>query len=211
MTDTIKNTTEYNNFIKYIKDNKEGINENQTIEIEVSEKTRIDTVELTIQTIMLLKKASKKEIIESKKLANNSLNIHAYSKTRIELAFRIAGSNVISKLLKTCKDKESIEKKLLKACNGDKLSQTSINTYKNKNTVNDEGSIVKKEKKSKVQSDKETTPNEKKEKKLDISKMNRDELISQISIRQMEIELMKVQLNKLNQESEDVKSVIQKA
>ena len=211
MANTIKNTTEYNNFIKYIKDNKEGINENQTIEIEVSEKTRIDTVELTIQTIMLLKKASKKEIIESKKLANNSLNIHAYSKTRIELAFRIAGSNVISKLLKTCKDKESIEKKLLKACNGDKLSQTSINTYKNKNTVNDEGSIVKKEKKSKVQSDKETTPNEKKEKKLDISKMNRDELISQISIRQMEIELMKVQLNKLNQESEDVKSVIQKA
>ena len=48
MTNTIKNTTEYNNFIKYIKDNKEGINENQTIEIEVSEKTRIDTVELTI-------------------------------------------------------------------------------------------------------------------------------------------------------------------
>ena len=76
---------------------------------------------------------------------------------------------------------------------------------KNKNTINDKGSIVKKEKKSKVQSDKETLPNEKNEKKLDISKMNRDELISQISIRQMEIELMKVQLNKLNQESEDVK------
>ena len=188
MANTIKNTTEYNNFIKYIKDNKEGINENQTIEIEVSEKTRIDTVELTIQTIMLLKKASKKEIIESKKLANNSLNIHAYSKTRIELAFRIAGSNVISKLLKTCKDKESIEKKLLKACNGDKLSQTSINTYKNKNTVNDKGSIVKKEKKEKVTSKKEVQP-----KKLDpktfIKKLSNEKLQELSDLVNQEIEL----------------------
>ena len=188
MTNTIKNTTEYNNFIKYIKDNKEGINENQTIEIEVSEKTRIDTVELTIQTIMLLKKASKKEIIESKKLANNSLNIHAYSKTRIELAFRIAGSNVISKLLKTCKDKESIEKKLLKVCNGGKLSQTSINTYKNKNTVNDKGSIVKKEKKAKVTSKKEVQP-----KKLDdksfIKKLSNEKLQELSDLVNQEIEL----------------------
>ena len=188
MANTIKNTTEYNNFIKYIKDNKEGINENQTIEIEVSEKTRIDTVELTVQTIMLLKKASKKEIIESKKLANNSLNIHAYSKTRIELAFRIAGSNVISKLLKTCKDKESIEKKLLKVCNGGKLSQTSINTYKNKNTVNDKGSIVKKEKKAKVTSKKEVQP-----KKLDpktfIKKLSNEKLQELSDLVNQEIEL----------------------
>ena len=188
MTNTIKNTTEYNNFIKYIKDNKKGINENQTIEIEVSEKTRIDTVELTIQTIMLLKGASKKEIIESKKLANNSLNIHAYSKTRIELSFRIAGSNVISKLLKTCKDKESIEKKLLKVCNGDKLSQTSINTYKNKNTVNDKGSIVKKEKKEKVTSKKEVQP-----KKLDaktfIKKLSNEKLQELSDLVNQEIEL----------------------
>ena len=188
MTNTIKNTTEYNNFIKYIKDNKKGINENQTIEIEVSEKTRIDTVELTIQTIMLLKKASKKEIIESKKLANNSLNIHAYSKTRIELAFRIAGSNVISKLLKTCISKESIEKKLLKVCNTDKLSQTSINTYKNKNTVNDKGSIVKKEKKAKVTSKKEVQP-----KKLDdksfIKKLSNEKLQELSDLVNQEIEL----------------------
>ena len=188
MTNTIKNTTEYNNFIKYIKDNKEGINENQTIEIEVSEKTRIDTVELTIQTIMLLKKASKKEIIESKKLANNSLNIHAYSKTRIELAFRIAGSNVISKLLNTCINKESIEKKLLKVCNADKLSQTSINTYKNKNTVNDKGSIVKKEKKAKVTSKKEVQP-----KKLDdksfIKKLSNEKLQELSDLVNQEIEL----------------------
>jgi hypothetical protein len=188
MTNTIKNTTEYNNFIKYIKDNKEGINENQTIEIEVSEKTRIDTVELTIQTIMLLKKASKKEIIESKKLANNSLNIHAYSKTRIELAFRIAGSNVISSLLNTCISKESIEKKLLKVCNTDKLSQTSINTYKNKNTVNDKGSIVKKEKKAKVTSKKEVQP-----KKLDdksfIKKLSNEKLQELSDLVNQEIEL----------------------
>jgi len=193
MANTIKNTTEYNNFIKYIKDNKEGINENQTIEIEVSEKTRIDTVELTVQTIMLLKKASKKEIIESKKLANNSLNIHAYSKTRIELAFRIAGSNVISKLLKTCKDKESIEKKLLKVCNGGKLSQTSINTYKNKNTVNDKGSIVKKEKKDKVQSKIEKDKIEKEPKKLDpktfIKKLSNEKLQELSDLVNQEIEL----------------------
>ena len=187
MTNTIKNTTEYNNFIKYIKDNKEGINENQTIEIEVSEKTRIDTVELTIQTIMLLKKASKKEIIESKKLANNSLNIHAYSKTRIELAFRIAGSNVISRLLNTCINKESIEKKLLKVCNTDKLSQTSINTYKNKNTVS-KGSIIKKEKKAKVTSKKEVQP-----KKLDdksfIKKLSNEKLQELSDLVNQEIEL----------------------
>ena len=197
MTNIIKNTTEYNNFIKYIKDNKKGINENQTIEIEVSEKTRIDTVELTIQTIMLLKGASKKEIIESKKLANNSLNIHAYSKTRIELSFRIAGSNVISKLLKTCKDKESIEKKLLEVCNIDKLSQTSINTYKNKNTVNDKGSIVKKEKKGKVQSEKETSI-EKKEKPIDfinvIKSLNNDQL-------QMVDDIVKNEISLRGQES----------
>ena len=188
MANTLKNTTEYTNFIKYIKDNKKGINKNQTIEIEVSEKTRVDTVELTLQTILLLKGASKKEIIEAKKLANNSLNIHAYSKTRIELSFRIAGSNVISKLLKTCKDKESIEKKLLKVCNTDKLSQTSINTYKNKNTINNKGSIVKKEKKAKVISKKEKQP-----KKLDaktfIKKLSNEKLQELSDLVNQEIEL----------------------
>lgn len=188
MTTKIKNTTEYNTFIKYIKDNKKSINKNQTIEIDVSEKTRVDTVELTLQTILLLKGASKKEIIEAKKLANNSLNIHAYSKTRIELSFRIAGSTVISKLLKTCKDKESIEKKLLKVCNTDKLSQTSINTYKNKNTVNDKGSIIKKEKKAKVISKKEVQP-----KKLDaktfIKKLSNEKLQELSDLVNQEIEL----------------------
>lgn len=188
MANTIKNTTEYTNFIKYIKDNKEGINKNQTIEIEVSEKTRVDTVELTLQTILLLKGASKKEIIEAKKLANNNLNIHAYSKTRIELSFRIAGSTVISKLLDTCKDKESIENKLLKVCNTDKLSQTSINTYKNKNTINDKGSIVKKEKKTKVIAKKEVPP-----KKLDpktfIKKLSNEKLQELSDLVNQEIEL----------------------
>ena len=83
---------------------------------------------------------------------------------------------------------------------------TSVKSFKNAHKIIDGELKVKKDlPANNVQSDKETLPNEKNEKKLDISKMNRDELISQISIRQMEIELMKVQLNKLNQESEDVK------
>ena len=200
----IKNTKQYNAYVKYINSNKDNINEIQNSEIEISEKMRVKTVDLTINTIMLNNGATKGEINKSKELANNTLNIHAYSKTRIDLAFRIAGSTVIKQLLKDCTTKESIEKKLLEVCNCDKLSQTSINTYKNKNSIDEKGNIKEKVKKNKVKSEK---PVEKKEKKLNISKMTRDELISQISMRKMEIELMQVQLNKLNQESIDVKKV----
>jgi len=125
------------------------------------------------------------------------------SETEFKEKRKVANSPVIKSIIKSNSTHQSVLRELEKL---DLHTMTSVKTFKNSHKVID-GEL--KDKKdlpaNNVQSDKETLPNEKNEKKLDISKMNRDELISQISIRQMEIELMKVQLNKLNQESEDVK------
>ena len=116
---------------------------------------------------------------------------------------KVANSPVIKSIIKSNSTHQSVLRELEKL---ELTTMTSVKSFKNAHKIIDGELKVKKDlPANNVQSDKETTPNEKNEKKLDISKMNRDELISQISIRQMEIELMKVQLNKLNQESEDIK------
>ena len=125
------------------------------------------------------------------------------SETEFKEKRKVANSPVIKSIIKSNSSHQSVLRELEKL---DLHTMTSVKSFKNSHKVIDGELKDKKDLPSnKVQSDKETLPNEKNEKKLDISKMNRDELISQISIRQMEIELMKVQLNKLNQESEDVK------
>ena len=139
---------------------------------------------------------------KEKALYMKSIIITGMNETEFKEKRKVANSPVIKSIIKANSTHQSVLRELEKL---ELTTMTSVKSFKNAHKIID-GEL--KDKKdlpaNNVQSDKET-PIEKKEKKLDISKMNRDELISQISIRQMEIELMKVQLNKLNQESEDIK------
>jgi|TARA_R110000744_G_scaffold220690_2_gene339527 hypothetical protein len=149
MTKIIKNSKSYNDFITYINNSKVSYNKLQTNEIELSNNIGKQTLDFTFQVIQFISTCKvKKEVMQAKKIALSNYNIHATSKTRVELAFRIAGSEVIKQKLKDNNNNITKLESALKKDNKE-LSQTSINKYKNARKV-DNNKIVLKDKKNKV-------------------------------------------------------------
>ena len=190
---TLKNTSAYTKFIKYVDSDYKTFNELQSSEIKLSNNIGVKTTNFTLQTILLIQGATKGEINKAKNKALNSYQVHALSKTRIDLAFRIAGSEVIKTILKDCNNIKKIKTILKKEVKED-LSQTSLNTYKNKRIV-DKGIIKIKPKKAKNKSNKEEQP-----KKLDaktfIKKLSNEKL-QELS------DLVNQEMNLRGQNSED--------
>ena len=149
MTKIIKNSKSYNDFITYINNSKVSYNKLQTNEIELSNNIGKQTLDFTFQVIQFISTCKvKKEVMQAKKIALSNYNIHATSKTRVELAFRIAGSEVIKQKLKDNNNNITKLESALKKDNKE-LSQTSLNKYKNARKV-DNNKIVLKDKKNKV-------------------------------------------------------------
>jgi len=154
-----KNVTLSNPFVKYVKfvdDSKISYNECQQREIKLSEKVDIYLTDFTLQTIEFVNTCKvKKELITAKKYAIKSYAIHGQSESRINLAFRIAGSDVIKTKLKENKgDIKAFSKSIEKELKVPFLSQTNLNKYKNERKVNNNNKIELKGKKEKVQSTK---------------------------------------------------------
>ena len=141
-------------YIKFVDNTKNPFNELQQSEIKLSNKVNNHLTEFTLQTIEFVSKCKvKKEIMTAKKYAIKYYAVHEQSESRINLAYRIAGSEVIRTKLKENKGnikefQKSIEKELEKP-----LSQTQLNKYKNERKVNN-NKIELKGKKEKVQSTK---------------------------------------------------------
>ena len=139
-------------YIKFVDNTKNPFNELQQSEIKLSNKVNNHLTEFTLQTIEFVSKCKvKKEIMTAKKYAIKYYAVHEQSESRINLAYRIAGSEVIRTKLKENKGnikefQKSIEKELEKP-----LSQTQLNKYKNERKVNN-NKIELKGKKEKVQS-----------------------------------------------------------
>ena len=153
-----KNVTLSNPFVKYVKfvdDSKISYNECQQREVKLSEKVDIYLTDFTLQTIEFVNTCKvKKELITAKKYAIKSYAIHGQSESRINLAFRIAGSDVIKTKLKENKgDIQAFSKSIEKELKVPFLSQTNLNKYKNDRKVNN-NKIELKGKKEKVQSTK---------------------------------------------------------
>ena len=166
-----KNIRLSKSFVKYmnfVDDSKNSYNEAQKREVKLSEKVDVYLTDFTLQTIEFVNKCTvKKEIMTAKKYAikegslkkSNAYAIKAYavhgqSESRINLAFRIAGSEVIRTKLKENKgDIKAFSKSIEKELKVPFLSQTNLNKYKNERKVNN-NKIELKGKKEKVQSTK---------------------------------------------------------
>jgi len=151
-----KNVTLSNPFVKYVKfvdDSKISYNECQQREIKLSEKVDIYLTDFTLKTIEFVNTCKvKKELITAKKYVIKSYAVHGQSESRINLAFRIAGSDVIKTKLKENKgDIKAFSKSIEKELKVPFLSQTNLNKYKNDRKVNN-NKIELKGKKEKVQS-----------------------------------------------------------
>jgi hypothetical protein len=154
-----KNVTLSNPFVKYVKfvdDSKISYNECQQREIKLSEKVDIYLTDFTLKTIEFVNTCKvKKELITAKKYVIKSYAVHGQSESRINLAFRIAGSDVIKTKLKENKgDIKAFSKSIEKELKVPFLSQTNLNKYKNERKVNNNNKIELKGKKEKVQSTK---------------------------------------------------------
>ena len=151
-----KNVKLSNSFVKYVKfvdSSRISYNECQQREVKLSEKVDIYLTDFTLQTIEFVNTCKvKKELITAKKYAIKSYAIHGQSESRINLAFRIAGSDVIKTKLKENKgDIQAFSKSIEKELKVPFLSQTNLNKYKNERKVNN-NKIELKGKKEKVQS-----------------------------------------------------------
>jgi len=151
-----KNVKLSNSFVKYVKfvdSSRISYNECQQREVKLSEKVDIYLTDFTLQTIEFVNTCKvKKELITAKKYAIKSYAIHGQSESRINLAFRIAGSDVIKTKLKENKgDIQAFSKSIEKELKVPFLSQTNLNKYKNDRKVNN-NKIELKGKKEKVQS-----------------------------------------------------------
>jgi hypothetical protein len=151
-----KNVKLSNSFVKYVKfvdSSRISYNECQQREVKLSEKVDIYLTDFTLQTIEFVNTCKvKKELITAKKYAIKSYAIHGQSESRINLAFRIAGSDVIKTKLKENKgDIKAFSKSIEKELKVPFLSQTNLNKYKNDRKVNN-NKIELKGKKEKVQS-----------------------------------------------------------
>ena len=147
---TIRLSKPYVEYIDFVNDTKNSYNELQQKEIKLSEKVDTHLTEFTLKTIKFVNTCKvKKEITNGKEYAKKYFAIHGQSESRIDLAFRIAGSEVIRTKLKENKGNikefsKAIEKELKKP-----LSQTQLNKYKNERKVNN-NKIELKPKKEKV-------------------------------------------------------------
>mgnify|MGYP003135330769 CR=1 FL=1 len=153
-----KNVNLSNSFVKYVKfvdAYKNSFNEAQKREVKISEKVDVYLTDFTLQTIEFVNKCTvKKEIMTAKKYAIKAYAVHGQSESRINLAFRIAGSEVIRTKLKENKgDIKAFSKSIEKELKVPFLSQTNLNKYKNERKVNN-NKIELKGKKEKVQSTK---------------------------------------------------------
>jgi len=153
-----KNVNLSNSFVKYVKfvdAYKNSFNEAQKREVKISEKVDVYLTDFTLQTIEFVNKCTvKKEIITAKKYAIKAYAVHGQSESRINLAFRIAGSEVIRTKLKENKgDIKAFSKSIEKELKVPFLSQTNLNKYKNERKVNN-NKVELKGKKEKVQSTK---------------------------------------------------------
>ena len=142
-------------YVKFVDDSKISYNECQQREIKLSEKVDVYLTDFTLQTIEFVNKCTvKKEIMTAKKYAIKAYAVHGQSESRINLAFRIAGSEVIRTKLKENKgDIKAFSKSIEKELKVPFLSQTQLNKYKNERKVNN-NEIELKGKKEKVQSTK---------------------------------------------------------
>ena len=153
-----KNIRLSKSFVKYmnfVDDSKNSYNEAQKREVKLSEKVDVYLTDFTLQTIEFVNKCTvKKEIMTAKKYAIKAYAVHGQSESRINLAFRIAGSEVIRTKLKENKgDIKAFSKSIEKELKVPFLSQTNLNKYKNERKVNN-NKIELKGKKEKVQSTK---------------------------------------------------------
>ncbi len=153
-----KNIKLSNCFVKYVKfvdAYKNSFNEAQKREVKISEKVDVYLTDFTLQTIEFVNKCTvKKEIMTAKKYAIKAYAVHGQSESRINLAFRIAGSEVIRTKLKENKgDIKAFSKSIEKELKVPFLSQTNLNKYKNERKVNN-NKVELKGKKEKVQSTK---------------------------------------------------------
>ena len=154
-----KNVKLSNSFVKYVKfvdSSRISYNECQQREVKLSEKVDIYLTDFTLQTIEFVNTCKvKKELITAKKYVIKSYAVHGQSESRINLAFRIAGSDVIKTKLKENKgDIKAFSKSIEKELKVPFLSQTNLNKYKNERKVNNNNKIELKGKKEKVQSTK---------------------------------------------------------
>jgi len=142
-------------YMNYVDAYKNSFNEAQKREVKISEKVDVYLTDFTLQTIEFVNKCTvKKEIMTAKKYAIKAYAVHGQSESRINLAFRIAGSEVIRTKLKENKgDIKAFSKSIEKELKVPFLSQTNLNKYKNERKVNN-NKIELKGKKEKVQSTK---------------------------------------------------------
>ena len=140
-------------YMNYVDAYKNSFNEAQKREVKISEKVDVYLTDFTLQTIEFVNKCTvKKEIMTAKKYAIKAYAVHGQSESRINLAFRIAGSDVIKTKLKENKgDIKAFSKSIEKELKVPFLSQTNLNKYKNERKVNN-NKIELKGKKEKVQS-----------------------------------------------------------
>jgi len=153
LSNNVKLSKCFVDYIKFVDDSKISYNECQQREIKLSEKVDIYLTDFTLQTIEFVNTCKvKKELITAKKYAIKSYAVHGQSESRINLAFRIAGSDVIKTKLKENKgDIKAFSKSIEKELKVPFLSQTNLNKYKNERKVNN-NKIELKGKKEKVQS-----------------------------------------------------------
>ena len=153
LSNNVKLSKCFVDYIKFVDASKISYNECQQREIKLSEKVDIYLTDFTLKTIEFVNTCKvKKELITAKKYVIKSYAVHGQSESRINLAFRIAGSDVIKTKLKENKgDIKAFSKSIEKELKVPFLSQTNLNKYKNDRKVNN-NKIELKGKKEKVQS-----------------------------------------------------------